>query len=1423
MDSRESSAESESVVRDSSRSLSPSLLPTLDLEWERLEYERIESERTNSQPSPGPSATQEIVSQDSDGASRTPPPEASLSSSSLAIARKAKKAGNGRRKGKGAEDFDTAANATHEITEQVAQVQSSEYEQEHDQESSQNVSSTPTTERKGKGKKAGNAIGSAKEAGKGRRKSKRAGDVDAAVSATPAIAEQEAREQEQEQDQETTRDGSSTTNKLMSKAPGPRSRRRHYKFRKPLTFATDIEMTMEEWFKNNMDQDEEEAVTHGTHSQPEELTDEALWNLLISRKNTGEGSEFKDIVRFHIKKQLSKPLWQQFPDSRKDAESVRLGLQDHIQVMRYQEKQPHRIVDYIPKWIGGVEKQMREKMRKAQKEVQGILKLVSQDFVEAKKPVISQTRCQWCGVKIPPFSLKRTFRLLEFARIDINGIPLPSLYDFDHEQRRLCLHCVAECGALLKEKRRFQQFYELTAMAQPFGCNNCGIRGGVKFQQAAGLIGMVCQPCGDFKELHGLDRNPPELDKAGLDAIAASLDTSGIHWDKVANNLLANPRFQYTAQGLQYQWLQSVRKPDAPILSAYILLQHNHLTRRSQDWELYTCFARSPAQAALYFARFVALYKKHPMTYLYIRQLENWNIPEPRGDEWEDLSFNLQTFEQLKKQIRGGVSTKETEQESEQEQDQQNDQRQLQQEQGGTRTKKRKRAWSRRVAGVATNGQPLSQRLRTVLANNVSTANFAAYDDRNALNKWKRWMIKYLGQENRHLQNQIQSDRVWDESYLGALREPLSIHMGDKSNIKSTQSMINYLDKEMGLIPGTAGLVPLNPPEPRMKLLQSWDQNSARDVVRKSVRDARRLFMHQWHLWRKELRILKETERPVIHARKALDRAMEAWKDIQEFVEQHGYGPRTKEDCIRTAIDLEVREKNRSLTGDEDVEEYSLPPNLFKLDDENLYRELPLEFRPLKANTLRALAGPRPEFSESEDPRRQFFLEQMQRIDRQKIKNSRPVAVGSGKISCGDEFQGRSVFPTRTKLPHAFDSTRMPSGNHPVHLLPSEYQVHVFQSVLVPEERTANVRLVRTERYKRQGDSIQGGGPVQVPAIINKENMRGFYRESNRTLRYQAALPRVAKRDKYLEPTIVLKTDRSLIESSQTGRSGVEIWEELDLLKVEKQKIAKRSEDLMVIRQKILEHLDMNQDEILEYGKKLYRVTYESRLKDSTVLQGLESKLTESTAVKETNVKKRTRRVPVMQEQLSEEDDSDQDMEHESQLEEEEVEVEEEEPLRRRRKVMLEQTSPPESIDVKGKGRAVDRGSDDEDQALMESLLDTDDDLAGDDSEDDDDDGYRTAQEQDDNPLFMDDDGGIDFSTFGALGQPDLVLEGDDSDHDSPVLAVHPQPGHASESDDNVSKKGEQYRQNHAFDGDEDEVYMLEDEDDDVDDSNWHP
>ncbi|KAF9178726.1 hypothetical protein BGZ50_007519, partial [Haplosporangium sp. Z 11] len=266
----------------------------------------------------------------------------------------------------------------------------------------------------------------------------------------------------------------------MSKASGSHSRRRHYKFRKPLTFATDIETAVEEWFTNNMDQDEEEATTHETYSQPEELTDEALWNLLMSRKNTDEGSEFRNIVRFHIKKQLSKPLWQQFSDSRKDPESVRLGLQDHIQTMRYQEKQPLRIVDYIhrydwmhpraplrqkndlvhqkiskdlyinraiidqadavdyslcedcvkkddtdiksrpqstdrpdswlcrrcTKWIGGVEKQMNERKKKAQKEIQNILKLVNQDYVESKKPVMGQSRCQWCGVKIPPFSLK---------------------------------------------------------------------------------------------------------------------------------------------------------------------------------------------------------------------------------------------------------------------------------------------------------------------------------------------------------------------------------------------------------------------------------------------------------------------------------------------------------------------------------------------------------------------------------------------------------------------------------------------------------------------------------------------------------------------------------------------------------------------------------------------------------------------------------------------------------------------------------------------------------------------------------------------------------------------------------------------------------------------------------------------------------
>ncbi|KAF9560241.1 hypothetical protein BGW38_009050, partial [Lunasporangiospora selenospora] len=94
----------------------------------------------------------------------------------------------------------------------------------------------------------------------------------------------------------------------------------------------------------------------------------------------------------------------------------------------------------------------------------------------------SEPRCYWCGQATTGCNTKVMDELLRYARVDIEGVgPLPSVYEYDHEQNPLCLHCAAEMSSLLKEKRRFQSFYELTAVNMPRSCNNCGIRDSLRF------------------------------------------------------------------------------------------------------------------------------------------------------------------------------------------------------------------------------------------------------------------------------------------------------------------------------------------------------------------------------------------------------------------------------------------------------------------------------------------------------------------------------------------------------------------------------------------------------------------------------------------------------------------------------------------------------------------------------------------------------------------------------------------------------------------------------------------------------------------------------------------------------------------------------------------------------------------------------
>ncbi|KAI7822667.1 hypothetical protein BC939DRAFT_453263 [Gamsiella multidivaricata] len=765
-------------------------------------------------------------------------------------------------------------------------------------------------------------------------------------------------------------------------------------------------------------------------------------------------------------------------------------------------------------------------------------------------------------------------RMLDEARVDIEGVgPLPSLYPFDHEQNRLCIYCVAECGALLKEKRRFQRLYELSAVALPRGCNNCGVRESVAFQPAVDRTGEVCLVCSVFKEHEGLDPDPPTLSPARLQgmlgAILDNMDQVGIHWDRIANDADANPKFEYTAHGLLNQWLHTTKKLDAPAMSTYILLQHNHLTRRSQDWELYTCNARSPTQAALYFARFVALYKKRPMTYLYIRQLEEWNIPEIRGDEWEDLSHGLQTFEQLKNRIRRSIL---------------NPLRKL-------RSTNPMRKFLRAKDDLYTENQRMMQ---AIYPGSIATLEIykPEFPRRPELTQ-PAWMNKVegglrqqgwldrteaeLGPENKHLMDQLhfgviemrmdkeEYDSLRDflmrteehrdqkqreivdqvvqkeahQLFLSKVRWPnrtpqrIEMNLRDKGLMSLYPRITQQLEKEKGLTRSVVGLVPVNPPEPRTSSLPAWAQENTRKDVRKTIADNRLLYIHHRHLLRKEVQnhqyIVNWEQNDGQMALEEDETIVSVARDIQSVAETGGHAPRSWDDCVKLAKEIVFRETLSFRQGLRPADSNYV--RMLALGRSN--SKAPGVFRMLRPNMLRTIAGDRPRptlFQHYRDQR--LHLENILEIDGVRAQHSKPIAVASRHALYGNEFYDRPTFPQRAELPSTDNNTPVPSAEYPIHLLPAEYQVHVFQSILVPETRTANIRLVRTERYKRQGDSIQGGGPIQIPKLINRETTRGFYRDGSRVNRYT--------RDLTAEVVLKANSDKEL------HRTGVETWHPID-------------------------------------------------------------------------------------------------------------------------------------------------------------------------------------------------------------------------------------------------------------------------------------
>ncbi|KAG0346313.1 hypothetical protein BG004_001931, partial [Podila humilis] len=703
-------------------------------------------------------------------------------------------------------------------------------------------------------------------------------------------------------------------------------------------------------------------------------------------------------------------------------------------------------------------------------------------------PVESIGRCHWCAIKLPGEQEKRTSRLFRYARVDIPGVgPMPCLTGFDHEQNEICLHCAAELGALLKEKRRFQLHYELSAKAEPHGCSNCGIRVGSKFKPALDRTGVKCVPCYLYQRQHGIDADPPLINPINLkeffNAVISNTYEHGIRWDKIANNPRVNPNFTYTAQGLHSQWLHSVKPEDAPALNTYILLQHNHRTQRTEDWELYTCLAKSPTQAALYFARFVSLYNKRPMTYLYIRQLETWNIPETRSDEWEDLTHGLLTFDQLKNRIRVDLLNKLKESPPTTTTTNKNDKKK--------RLKTLKDTLESRVP-LLTNGQKTTSK--------------------NLKVNQKEWEIALeteLGPENKHLAEQLPMDNLENARYKKYMAAWASI----KGTLKRSPEWSQYTSKELdqrleeyqrtelpkvlekvedvvGLVAGIADGIPLDPPEPRLcHDLPSWARARSRDIVRQSVADLKAWYAYERIELQKEMETLEASNKTKEST--ALREVMEEIS-LEETAAQRGFATRTDLEFEQLLLRT-LREQSKITRA---LDEYIPKVQV----DEDGYQELPLWVQPLRPHTFRTILRDRPVLGANGDKYQEKLLRMILKAETDP-KDRKPFAAFSKKRASDmeDSENGRRpIYMERSALPGVYDLTPAPSIHYPLHLLPVEYQVHVFQSVLDAETRTASVRIVRTERYKLQGDMIQGGGPIQVPAVITQKDVQGFYRSSLR-------------------------------------------------------------------------------------------------------------------------------------------------------------------------------------------------------------------------------------------------------------------------------------------------------------------------------------
>lgn len=517
------------------------------------------------------------------------------------------------------------------------------------------------------------------------------------------------------------------------------------------------------------------------------------------------------------------------------------------------------------------------------------------------------------------------------------------------------------------------------------------------------------------------------------------------------------------------------------------------------------------------------------MSYIYIRKLETWNIPVSRGDEWEDQSSGLQTFDDLKQRIRKSVL--------------EDSPRQL------TRSE---------IRELYDKMFPSNQE-QTLKA--FESGFHDEWEDRLS-----ELLSDLLGQENRHLVQQLHFDHeAWNQYLLEwfvprrffaevinklKTSSPTDLAEDDLASAKRAAADVekagfddgtldNMIEEKQGLVRSSTGLgfVPLDPPEPRFKQLPEWAQKRARKVHRQAIQDERLNRIHQRHLFYESVGRSKPKDALGFDLNTSLE---DAAATLFAFCRNRGF-ERRLEDC--TELVLKARERGGVV-----------------------------ETGPLKVSGLR-----------------KSFVQKIVEIEKRERTNG-----------------------ARATLPSAHDPTPMPSAQLPTHLVPAESQVHVYQAVLTAEARTVDVRLVRTERYKLQGDSLAGGAPIQIPKIINREALRGFYREADRVERYAPVVNN--KSEELSDTTIVLRSDKG---GSDSGLSGVETWKMIDLDTMIRLEVAepitttalpgggvrvwrnraemmsKKPEVLKQRREKICEVTGLPQEDVQILHKRLYRVSRE--------------------------------------------------------------------------------------------------------------------------------------------------------------------------------------------------------------------------------------